>query len=217
MEIVPIDQPFEAQAGHIRSRPRSITPVAVDPRAVNIKSECRSEKTKKRPIEPVIDNVAAGHWTLKACEIWQDRFVGHGRIIKRKCTGKESVARNSVRMGGMHASEHRQHDQQAPWQHGITPRSGLSTLFDRLKKTTFKLSPRHYCLALCLFGIGPERLRTAYIRIGVSRQIHVTSAAAAESGYECRLADATSGEQRASSAAKQVIRLICFMWPRPSN
>jgi hypothetical protein len=25
----------------------------------------------------------------------------------------------------------------------------------------------HHCVALCLFGIGPERLRTAYIRIGV--------------------------------------------------
>ena len=25
----------------------------------------------------------------------------------------------------------------------------------------------HYCVALCLFGIGPERSRTAYIRIGV--------------------------------------------------
>src|SRR5215831_314956 len=24
-----------------------------------------------------------------------------------------------------------------------------------------------YCVALCLFGIGPERSRTAYIRIGV--------------------------------------------------
>jgi len=32
----------------------------------------------------------------------------------------------------------------------------LSTLFDRLKKTTLKVSPMHYCLALCLFGIGPE-------------------------------------------------------------
>src|SRR5262249_58705099 len=94
--------------------------------AVNIKSECRSEKTKKRPIEPVIDNVAAGHWTFKACEIWQDRFVSYGRIIKRKCTGKESVARNPVGMCGMNASEHRHHDQQAPWQHGSTPRSALA-------------------------------------------------------------------------------------------
>jgi hypothetical protein len=25
----------------------------------------------------------------------------------------------------------------------------------------------HYCVALCLFGIGPERSRTAHIRIGV--------------------------------------------------
>jgi hypothetical protein len=98
----------------------------VDPRAVNIKSEGRSEKTKKRPIEPVIDNVAAVHWTFKACEIWQDRFVGYGRIIKRKCTGKESVARNPVRMCGMNASEHCHHDQQTPRQHGITPRSALA-------------------------------------------------------------------------------------------
>jgi hypothetical protein len=79
---VTIDQPFEAQAGHIRPRPQSNAPVPVDPRAVNIKSESRSEKTKKRPIEPVIDNVAAVHWKFKTCEVWHDRFIGHGGIIE---------------------------------------------------------------------------------------------------------------------------------------
>jgi len=54
----------------------------VDPRAVNIKSEGRSEKTKKRPIEPVIDNVAAIDGTFKACEVWHDRFIGHGGLIE---------------------------------------------------------------------------------------------------------------------------------------
>src|SRR6266576_1902300 len=107
MEIVTIDQPFEAQACHISPRTQSIAPVPVDPRAVNIKSEGRSEKTKKRPIEPVIDNVAAVYWPLKACEIWQDRFVGYGWIIKRKCTGKESISRNPVRICAMNASQHR--------------------------------------------------------------------------------------------------------------
>src|SRR5262249_46338926 len=163
MEIVTIDQPFEAQAGHIEPRPQSIAPVPVDPRAVNIKSEGRSEKTKKRPIEPVIDNVAAVHWTFKACEIWQDRFVGYGRIIKRKCTGKESVARNPVRMCGMNASEHCRHDQQTPWQHGITPQVNLATLFDPLKKTAFKVIPMRYCVALCLFGIGRARAVTGQV------------------------------------------------------
>src|SRR5262249_46886367 len=110
----------------VRPRPQNVAPVAVDPRAINIKSEGRSEKTKKGPIEPVIDDVAAVHWTFKACEIRQDRFVGYGRIVKRKCTGKESVARNSVRMSRMNASERRHHDQQTPWQHGITPRSALA-------------------------------------------------------------------------------------------
>ena len=75
----------------------------MNPRAVNVNSEGRSEKTKKRPIEPVIDNIAAVAWPFEACEIWQDRFVGYGWIIKRKCTGKESVSRNSVRMRGMNA------------------------------------------------------------------------------------------------------------------
>src|SRR5436305_5585762 len=107
MEIVTIDLPFEAQACHIRPRPQGIAPVPVDPRAVNTNSEGRSEKTNERPIEPVIDNVAAARWTFKAGEIWQDRFVGYGWIIKRKCTGKESISRNSVRMCGMNASEHR--------------------------------------------------------------------------------------------------------------
>jgi len=107
MEIVTIDQPFEAQACHIKPRPQSIAPVAVDPCAVNINSEGRSEKTKKRPVEPVIDNVAAIDGTFKACEVWQDRFVGHGRVIKRERAGKETIAGNSVRMCGMNASEHR--------------------------------------------------------------------------------------------------------------
>src|SRR5262249_4733825 len=109
-EIGKIDQPFEAQAGHIRPRPQSITPVAVDPRAVNIKSEGRSEKTKKGPIEPVIDDVAAVHWTFKACEIWQNRFVRPGWVIKRQCPSKESTSRNAVRMCGMNASVHRHQD-----------------------------------------------------------------------------------------------------------
>jgi hypothetical protein len=94
----------------------------VEPRAVDTNFKRRSKKTKKCPIEPVIDNVAAVDWTFKVCEVWQDRFVGHGRIIKRERAGKESIARNSVRMCGMNASEHRHYDQQTPWQHGITPR-----------------------------------------------------------------------------------------------
>jgi hypothetical protein len=126
MEIVTIDQAFEAQTGHIRPRPQSIAPVPVDPRALNIKSEGRSEKTKKRPIEPVIDDIATVGWTFKTCEVWDDRFIGHGRIIKREGTGKEPVACNSVRMRGMNASDHRHHDQQTPWQHGITLRSALA-------------------------------------------------------------------------------------------
>src|SRR5262249_1439766 len=104
MDIVTIDLSFEAQADHFRSRPQSIAPVPVDPRAVNANSEGRSKKTKKRPIEPVIDNIAAVAWSFEACEIWQDRFVGYGWIIKRKCTGKESISRNSVRMCGMNAN-----------------------------------------------------------------------------------------------------------------
>ena len=126
MEIVTIDQPFEAQAGHIRPRSQSIAPVPVDPRAVDVKSEGRSKKTKKRPIEPVIDDIATVDWALKTCEVWHDRFIGHGGIIKRKCTGKEPVACNSVRMRGMNASDHRHHDQQTRWQHRIIPRSALA-------------------------------------------------------------------------------------------
>src|SRR5262245_63147809 len=122
MEIVTIDLAFEPQADDIRSRPEGIAPVPVNPRAVNTKSEGRSEKTKKRPIEPVIDDIAAVHWTFKTCEVWHDGFVGDGRIIERECTGKEPVACNSVRMCGMNASEHRRNDQQTPWQHGSPPR-----------------------------------------------------------------------------------------------
>ena len=106
MEIVTIDLPFEAQAGHIKPRPQSIAPVAVDPRAVNINSEGRSEKTKERPIESVIDKVAAIDGTFKG-EVWQDRFVGHGRVIKRERAGKETIAGNAMRVRGMNAGEHR--------------------------------------------------------------------------------------------------------------
>src|SRR5262245_50066041 len=213
MEIVTIDQPFEAQAGHIRPRPQSITPVAVDPCAVNIKSECRSEKTKKRPIEPVIDNVAAGHWTLKACEIWPDRFVGYGRIIKRKCTGKESVAHNPVRMCGMNASEHRHHDQQAPWQHGSTPRSAQHPIRPAKENHVPGQSDALLCCVVS-FRHRPGTLKNRVHPNWCQPANSCSSAAAAESGYECRLADATSGEQRASRATKQ---LPCSMGPRLSN
>jgi hypothetical protein len=77
-------------------------------------------------------------------------------VIKRERAGKKSIARNSVRMCGMNASEHRQYDQQTPWQHRSIPLVSLSTPFDRLKKAMLKASVMHYCVALCLFGIGPE-------------------------------------------------------------
>src|SRR5262245_28715901 len=56
-------------------------------------------------------------------------------------------------MRGMNASEHRQYGQQPPWQHGIISHVSLSSLFDRLKKTTLKATCDCDCLALCLFGI----------------------------------------------------------------
>jgi len=84
MKIVTIDLAFEAQADHIRSRPERIAPVPVNPRAVDINAERRSKKTEKRPIESVIDNIAAVDWTFKTCEVWHDRFVGHCRIVKRE-------------------------------------------------------------------------------------------------------------------------------------
>src|SRR5262249_52543998 len=89
---------------------------------------------------------------------WQDRFVGYGWIIKRKCTGKESIARNSVRMCGMNASEHRQYDQRTPWQHGIIPYVSLSTLFDQLKKTTLKAVAMHYLCCVVSFRQRPGAL-----------------------------------------------------------
>src|SRR5262245_14150366 len=45
-------------------------------------------------------------------------------------------------MRGMNASEHRQYGQQPPWQHGIISHVSLSSLFDRLKKTTLKATLR---------------------------------------------------------------------------
>ena len=51
---------------------------------------------------------------LKLAKFGKIAFVGYGWIIKRKRTGKEPVACNSVRMCGMNASDHRHHDQQTP-------------------------------------------------------------------------------------------------------
>jgi len=107
MQIATIDQAFEAQARHVKPRPQSIAPVAMDPRAIDINSEGRSEKTKKRPIEPVIDNVAAIDGTFEACEVWQDCFVSYGRVIKRQRARKETIARNAMRVRRMNAGEHR--------------------------------------------------------------------------------------------------------------
>jgi hypothetical protein len=50
---------------------------------------------------------AAVYWAFKTCEIWQDRFVGYGWIIKRKCAGKEAIAGNAVRVRRVNAGEHR--------------------------------------------------------------------------------------------------------------
>src|SRR5262245_26597402 len=104
MEIVTIDLAFEAQADHIRSRPERITPVPVNPRAGDIKAERRSKKTEKRPIESVIDNIAAVDWTFKGFEVWHDGFVGHGRIIKRERARKEAVASDSMGVCGMNSA-----------------------------------------------------------------------------------------------------------------
>src|SRR5262245_23698370 len=41
----------------------------------------------------------------------------------------------------------------AAFQHGIISHVSLSSLFDRLKKTTLKVTCDCDCLALCLFGI----------------------------------------------------------------
>jgi len=38
---------------------------------------------------------------FKACEVWQDRFVGHGRVIKRERAGKETIAGNAMRIRRM--------------------------------------------------------------------------------------------------------------------
>jgi len=94
----------------------------VDPRAVNIKSEGRSEKTKKRPIEPVIDDIATVNWTFKTCEVWHDRFIGHGGIIKRKRTGKKPVTGNAMGIGRMSIAKH-QHQNETSANHPRPPSS----------------------------------------------------------------------------------------------
>jgi hypothetical protein len=91
----------------------------VDPRAVNIKSEGRSKKTKKRPIEPVTLLPSTG--LLKLAKFGKIASSATAESSNESVPGKESVARNPVGMCGMNASEHRHHDQQTPWQHGITP------------------------------------------------------------------------------------------------
>jgi hypothetical protein len=38
-------------------------------------------------------------------EIWHNRFVGHGRIVKRERAGKESIAGNSMGVRRLNAAE----------------------------------------------------------------------------------------------------------------
>src|SRR5262249_51241135 len=89
--------------------------------AVDANSEGWSKQTEKCPIEPVIDKVAALVWKFETREIWHNRFVGHGRIIKRERARKESIAGNSMGVRGMDSSKHGHYDQQTPWQHDDNP------------------------------------------------------------------------------------------------
>ena len=47
----------------------------MNPSGVDTNPEGWSKKTEKRPIEPVIDNIAALAWAFRVGEIWHYRFV----------------------------------------------------------------------------------------------------------------------------------------------
>src|SRR5262245_33476017 len=106
MQIVTIHFPFDVQSRYIEPRPQRIAPVAMDPRAVDTNPEGWRKETEKCPIEPVIDNIAALVWAFETGEIWHDRFVGHGRIVKREGSGKESIAGNSMGVRRVNSSDH---------------------------------------------------------------------------------------------------------------
>jgi hypothetical protein len=109
------------------------------------------------------------------------------------------------------------------------PQVSPSTLFDRLKKTTFQVGPMHYCLALCLFGTGLERLRTACVRIGfkvdantalgsmVPADKFMSGARRLQSGYECGLADVTSGGATGQRCRQAGETAVLFYVPTPKR
>src|SRR5262249_51720130 len=99
VQIVAVDCSFDREIRYIESRPLGGAPVAVNPSAVDADPQRWSQQAKKRPTEPVVDDIATLIGLFGACEQWQYRFIGDGRIVERKRAGKESVAGDAVRVG----------------------------------------------------------------------------------------------------------------------
>src|SRR5215813_7533762 len=112
VQIVAVDCSFDREIRDIESRPLGAAPVAVNPSAVDTDPQRWSQQAKKRPTEPVVDDIAALIGAFGACEQRQYRFIGDGRIVERKRAGKKSVARDAMRVGETRRGRHRRCDQE---------------------------------------------------------------------------------------------------------
>jgi hypothetical protein len=68
----------------------------VNPSAVDPDPQSLGQQPKKRPTEPVIDDITSFAWMLGASEIWDYGFISNGGIIKREGAGKKSITGNAM-------------------------------------------------------------------------------------------------------------------------
>jgi len=112
VQIVAVDCSFDREIRDIESRPLGAAPVAVNPSAVDADPQRWSQQAKKRPTEPVVDDIATLIGAFGACEERQYRFISNGRVVERKRAGKKSVAGDAVSVGETRRGRHRRYDQE---------------------------------------------------------------------------------------------------------
>jgi hypothetical protein len=68
----------------------------MNPAAIKRDRQCGGQQMGKGPIEAVFNDGAAERRILQVGVVWQDGFVGDGRIVKRERAVKVPIACNAV-------------------------------------------------------------------------------------------------------------------------
>src|ERR1700693_5265484 len=107
MQIVSKDLALDREVRRIESRPFGRAPVAMNEPAVRADPKRWREQTKKGPVDPVIDHIAAFARALGARESRRDRLVGDSGIIKGKRAWKIPIAGDAMCSRRASVAQHR--------------------------------------------------------------------------------------------------------------